>query len=134
MGDAPSALTEATPTSSVGVVNWKTVHNLQFESHVSLSRCAADASLEAASQRPWRDHSVEAGGGEPGETGVCSTAQVVRTSKDSCQLKRTQTSQGNELRAFLCVGRCKSLGSLKLPLLMCLPLSYLGPGSCSPPS
>lgn len=84
MGNAPSGLTEATPTPSVGVVDWKTVHNLQFENHVSLGRHAEDARLEAASQHPWSNRLVEVRGGEPGETGVCSKAQMVRTSKDPC--------------------------------------------------
>ena len=31
-------------------------------------------------------------------------------------IKENQTSQVNDLSAFLCMGRCKSLGSLKSPL------------------
>ena len=44
-------------------------------------------------------------------------------------IKENQTSQVNEFSAFLCLGRCKSLGSLKS---FDIHLSYLGLVSLSP--
>lgn len=37
-----------------------------------------------------------------------------QTSKDTDNHKKTQTSQVNDFSTFQCMGKCKSLGSLKL--------------------
>ena len=53
-------------------------------------------------------------GGESGDIEVFSTKdQVVGTSKNYCLIREKQTSQVKGCSAFLCMSRCKNLGSLK---------------------
>ena len=84
---------------------------------------ARDAALQAA----LRNHSEEARGG-------ARLHKVLQRRAGSLNVgilllvKENQTSQVKEFSAFLCLGRGKSLGSLKpFPLM---PLSHLGPASC----
>ena len=57
----------------------------------------------------------------PGRQGVgsqviqtfCNKGQAVGNIKRLLLIKENQISQGKEFSAFLCMGRCKSLGSLK---------------------
>ena len=52
-------------------------------------------------------------GEEPGSIEVLQQRAGSLNVKRLLQIKENQMSQAQELCAFLCIGRCKSLGSLK---------------------
>ena len=60
----------------------------------------------------WRG-GVEVGVGASRDTDFCNKGQVVWPSRVLSGIKENQTSQVKEFSAFLCMGRCKSLGLLK---------------------
>ena len=64
---------------------------------------------------PWEKCSKGVGGGEgePGCIEVSKYGQVVWTSKVLLWSRENQISQVKEFSTLLCMGRCKSLGSLK---------------------
>ena len=51
--------------------------------------------------------------GEPGDTEVLQQREGSLYVKRVLLIKESQITQVQEFSAFLCVGRCKSLGSLK---------------------
>ena len=74
---------------------------------------------KAASQLTLRDRSKEARV-EPGYIGVLQQRADSWNIKKLLLIKENQTSQAKEFSAFLCMGRCKSLGSLQ-SFLRCAP-------------
>ena len=76
---------------------------------------------EAASQVTLRELLQGGERREPGYTGVLQQRAGSLNVKELLWIKETKISQVKELSAFLCMGRCKSLGSLK-SFLWCAPL------------
>ena len=63
------------------------------------------------------------GEGESGYLEVCNKGQVIWTWKVFLWIKENQISQVKKFSTFLCVGRCKSLSSLK-SFLSCASKSF----------
>ena len=84
------------------------MHNLKVENYVYLADFLRTQAGEVASQIAVRNYSKEVRE-EPGYIGGFAT----KTSEDLPLVKENQMSQVNEFSTFLCMGRCKSLGSLK---------------------
>ena len=68
---------------------------------------------ETAFQATLRNCSEEARGGARIYRSFCDKGKVVANIKRLLLIKENQISQVKEFSAFLCMGRCKSLGSLK---------------------
>ena len=68
---------------------------------------------EAASQVTLRELLQGGEVGKPGYTEVCNKGQGSQTSKLFLWIKENQISQLKDCSALLCMGRCKSLGSLE---------------------
>ena len=89
----------------------KKMHNLKFENYVLFGR--QNQGLKPGTQ-PLRElwGLLQRGEGRARICrSFCNKDQVVRTSKDYCELKKTRHLRN--LALFLCMGRCKSLGSVK---------------------
>ena len=71
------------------------------------------AAQETAFQIALRNCSEEAPGGARIYRSFATKGQVVGNVKRLSLIKENQIPQVKEFSAFLCMGRCKSLGSLK---------------------
>ena len=87
------------------------MHNLKVENYVLLGRISENLSLED-SLSALRNSSKEVRE-EPGHIGVLQQKPGSQNTKILLLLKEKQTFQVNEFSAFLSIGRCKSLSSLK---------------------
>ena len=110
---------------AIGYVGWKNcdlkvMHNLKVESYVLFSRQIWGLKLRRQdSQITLRDCYGKTKEGAKIYKNFCNKDQVVRTSL-LLLIKENQTSQVKEFSTFPCMGRCKSLGSLK-SFLWCAP-------------
>ena len=78
------------------------------------------------------DGLLQTGKGKPGHSGDLQQKPGIRNIKRLLLIKENQTSQVKEFSAFLCMGRCQSLGSLKSSLWFAPQLpgaAFLHPGS-----
>ena len=90
------------------------IHNLKIESYDLFGRLSEDLSPGPSISDNAEKTVPERLGGESGDTEVFATKdQAVRTSKNYCLIREKQTSQVKGCSAFLCMSRCKNLGSLK---------------------
>ena len=104
------------PPASVNVVSTekkKKKHNLKVESYVLFSgQNWGHQPWDTTSQITLRDCSGEARE-EPGYTGLSAPKTRLLEHQKIMLIEENQTSHVKEFSAFLCMGRCKSLGLLK---------------------
>ena len=115
--------------TQMSFVNWKKKKkcSLEVESSVYLAEIfrtsspgdSISSSPERAAWRRWV--------GEPGFIEVLKQRAGSLNVKRLLLIKENQISQVKEFSVFLCMGRCKSLGSYQIADMH---LSYLGPVSC----
>ena len=88
------------------------MHNLKAENYVLLGGLSEDSS-PGGSLSDSSEGLLQKVRKEPGHMGVSAT-KTRWLEHQKITVKENQVSQVNEFSAFLCMGRCKSLGSLKL--------------------
>ena len=93
-------------------VNFKNIHNLKTESFVLFGCFRTSSSRESISSNPEKTTPKRRGKG-PGYMELLQQMTGRPNTKRLLLIKENQITQVNEFSTFLCMGRCKSLGSLK---------------------
>ena len=97
-------------------------HNLNVESDVLFGGNFYNFKVgKQCLKSSWDNCSEEVRGRTRLYTNFATKGKVVWMSKNYCKLKKTRYPKLRNLAFFSCMGRCKSLGSLKSFFLICTP-------------